>query len=168
MGTDQDRNFARNVVVVLAVLIGFTASMIWAARFLVDLTGNGTMNLRRVVRVEQHTAPVFQVVTNRSELERTTQPSGSDAEGRVAEAERKSAEEVYQAVCSSCHDSGLAGAPKTSDQKAWSQRLSGGKTTLYKNAINGLNAMPAKGGDQSLSEAEVKKAVDHMVEQSGA
>ena len=43
-----------------------------------------------------------------------------------------------------------------------------GKDTLHKHALEGFNAMPAKGGNGSLSDDEVKAAVDYMANQSGA
>lgn len=69
---------------------------------------------------------------------------------------------IYDAVCATCHGMGLAGSPKLGDTAAWSPRISKGKETLYKNAINGFNAMPAKGG-ADLPDEEVKNAVDYMI-----
>ena len=75
-------------------------------------------------------------------------------------------EEVYAAACSACHDSGAAGAPKIGDTGAWADRISKGNDTLYKHAINGFNAMPAKGGCSDCSDEEVQNAVDYMTAQS--
>ena len=75
----------------------------------------------------------------------------------------KSGEEIYQAICQSCHSIGLAGAPKFADRQAWASRLNKGTETLYSNAINGINAMPAKGGSISTPDGDIKKAVDYML-----
>ena len=75
----------------------------------------------------------------------------------------KSGEEIYQAICQSCHSIGLAGAPKFADKQAWASRLNKGTETLYSNAINGINAMPAKGGAISTPDGDIKKAVDYML-----
>ncbi|MDR9436704.1 MAG: c-type cytochrome [Thiohalophilus sp.] len=69
---------------------------------------------------------------------------------------------TYQQACFACHGTGAAGAPKL-EKSAWADRLSKGKETLYNHAINGFNAMPAKGGRADLSDADVKAAVDFMV-----
>lgn len=71
---------------------------------------------------------------------------------------------VYESVCFACHDTGAAGAPKRGDAAIWEPRLAEGRETLYSHAINGLNAMPPKGGRPSLSDEEVKAAVDYMVQ----
>lgn len=73
---------------------------------------------------------------------------------------------IYNAVCMACHDTGVANAPKIGDSEAWSTRLKKGTDTLYSHVINGFNAMPPKGGDPSLSDAEVKAAVDYLIEAS--
>ncbi|MGH8854536.1 MAG: c-type cytochrome, partial [Telluria sp.] len=75
---------------------------------------------------------------------------------------------VYAAVCASCHDGGLAGAPKTGDAASWSARLGQGYDTLVKHAIEGLRAMPAKGGNPDLDNVEVARAVVFMTNKSGA
>ncbi|WP_069384991.1 c-type cytochrome [Halomonas caseinilytica] len=73
---------------------------------------------------------------------------------------------IYDAVCMACHDTGVANAPKIGDTEAWSQRLEKGTDTLYTHVIEGFNAMPPKGGDPSLSDAEVKAAVDYLLDES--
>ena len=78
----------------------------------------------------------------------------------------KSGEDIYNSVCMSCHMSGAAGAPITGKSDQWSERLAKGNDTLYSNAINGIGVMPAKGGLMSLTDDEVKSAVDYMLEQS--
>ena len=69
---------------------------------------------------------------------------------------------VYSAVCQTCHASGLLGSPKLGDAGAWGPRIAKGKDTLYNHAINGFNAMPAKGG-ADIPDEEVQNAVDYMV-----
>ena len=75
---------------------------------------------------------------------------------------------VYTATCAACHDSGMAGSPKTGDKAAWTTRLAQGYDTLVTHAINGIRAMPAKGGNPDLDDLEVARAVVFMTNQSGA
>lgn len=73
---------------------------------------------------------------------------------------------VFKQVCSMCHQWGVAGAPRFGDKKAWAPRIAKGNETLYKHAIHGFKGtsiMPAKGGRPSLSDEQVKAAVDYMV-----
>ncbi|WP_444521350.1 c-type cytochrome [Psychrobacter sp. AOP7-B1-25] len=69
---------------------------------------------------------------------------------------------VYNAVCQTCHTAGLLGSPIFGDAGAWGPRIAKGKETLYTHAINGFNAMPAKGG-ADIPDEEVQNAVDYMV-----
>lgn len=69
---------------------------------------------------------------------------------------------VYNAVCHTCHAAGLLGSPIFGDAGAWGPRIAKGKDTLYTHAINGFNAMPAKGG-ADIPDEEVQNAVDYMV-----
>jgi len=75
-------------------------------------------------------------------------------------------EKVYKGICFSCHDVGVAGSPKLGDKAAWAARIAAGNDSMYGTAINGKNAMPAKGGNPALSDAEIKAAVDFMVSKS--
>ena len=70
---------------------------------------------------------------------------------------------VYDTACAACHVAGVAGAPKLADKAAWAPRMKGGVEALYTAAIKGKGAMPAKGGNAALSDAEVKAAVDVML-----
>jgi cytochrome c oxidase subunit II len=70
---------------------------------------------------------------------------------------------TYDGLCAACHGMGIAGAPKVGDKGAWAPRIAQGPATLSKHAIEGIRAMPAKGGNPALSDAEVTAAVEHMV-----
>jgi len=77
-------------------------------------------------------------------------------------------ETVYAAVCAACHTSGAAGAPKMGDTGAWGARLAKGYDTLVKHALEGFNAMPAKGGNPDLDDIEVARAVVYLSNKGGA
>lgn len=80
----------------------------------------------------------------------------------------KSGEEVYKAVCAMCHATGLMNAPKFGDKAQWEPRIKQGYDTLVTHANKGIRTMPAKGGNPSLSDAEVAGAVKYMANASGA
>jgi cytochrome c5 len=77
---------------------------------------------------------------------------------------------IYNGMCVACHGAGVAGAPRVGDKGAWAERIDKGATTLYANAINGVQGssgvMPAKGGNPALSDDEIKAVVDYMIAQS--
>ena len=70
---------------------------------------------------------------------------------------------VYESTCVACHGAGVANAPKFGDKKAWAMHLMHGPEHVYENALKGMGAMPPKGGNLTLSDAEVKAAVEYMV-----
>lgn len=75
----------------------------------------------------------------------------------------KDGKTVYNTVCAGCHGAGVMGAPKFGDKAAWAPRIGQGLPTLVSHAINGIRAMPARGGAASLTDDEVKGAVEYMV-----
>lgn len=80
----------------------------------------------------------------------------------------KTGAEVYNLACAACHATGAAGAPKFGDKGQWAPRLGKGYETLWNNAVKGINAMPAKGGNPDLDDIEVARAVAHMTKEVGS
>ncbi len=77
-------------------------------------------------------------------------------------------QQVYGQVCKTCHEGGLAGAPKFGDKAAWAKIVAQGDKLSFEHAINGIRAMPARGGNGELTDDEVKRAVVYMASQVGA
>lgn len=74
------------------------------------------------------------------------------------------AEATYNKTCATCHNLGIAGAPKLGDEAGWSPRLAKGMEVLYDHGINGLApGMPAKGMCFTCSDDDIKAIVDYMV-----
>lgn len=80
----------------------------------------------------------------------------------------QSGEAIYNSTCAACHGTGAAGAPKFGDAGAWGARIAQGYDTVVKHAIEGLRAMPAKGGNPDLDDVEVARAVVYMANHAGA
>jgi cytochrome c5 len=110
--------------------------------------------------IRSRIAPVGSVCVQGEDCGETAAPAQAASSGPRA------AGEVYSSACAACHDTGAAGAPKKGDTGAWSSRIDKGLDTLVSHAINGFNAMPAKGGCSSCSDEEIKVAVELMVEDS--
>lgn len=80
--------------------------------------------------------------------------------------------EIWKENCILCHGTGNFGAPKITGSKFWAHRIEKGLPTLVSHAINGFlsetgGSMPAKGGNDELSDADVEAAVRFMVFHSG-
>ncbi len=78
----------------------------------------------------------------------------------------RTGEQVYTAVCSACHGSGAAGAPKLGDEAAWGPRIKTGYDALLTSALKGKNAMPAQGGGE-YGDLEIGRAVVYMANKAG-
>jgi len=70
---------------------------------------------------------------------------------------------TYDTACMACHATGAANAPKLGDKAAWAPRIKTGTEALYASVLKGKGAMPPKGGNAALSDADVKAAVDYIV-----
>ena len=84
-----------------------------------------------------------------------------------AAAAAKTGKEVVDSTCIACHGTGVNGAPKIGDAKAWSKLASQGLTSLTEAALKGIRQMPAHGGNPGLSDLEIEHAITYMVNQSG-
>jgi len=93
--------------------------------------------------------------------------AAAPAPSAPAVAENTVGKSIYGKTCAMCHAAGVAGAPKPGDKADWGPRIAQGTEVLYKHALEGFTGangmMPARGGGATLSDEEVKAAVDHMV-----
>ncbi|PSU30219.1 c-type cytochrome [Photobacterium lutimaris] len=89
---------------------------------------------------------------------------GDAPAGPIVAAGPRSGDTVYGTFCAACHGTGIMGAPKIGDSTDWSPRLAKGNDVLADHAINGFNAMPAKGSCMDCSDDEIIAAIDHMIE----
>ncbi len=122
------------------------------------LLGNGSS-------VDERIKPVAQVNVASAETQREPVKNAV-----AAPPASRNGQQIYQATCVACHDAGIAGAPKLGDKSQWAKHIAKGRDALYASAVNGVQgtvgAMPPKGGNPALSDAEVRAAVDYMVAQS--
>jgi len=79
----------------------------------------------------------------------------------------RSGEAVVKAVCATCHQTGVANAPKIGDRNAWAAHIKHGLRDMTATVIKGKGAMPPRGGDATLTDDEIARAVVHMANQSG-
>ena len=88
----------------------------------------------------------------------------------AAPADNPQGEKTFKGTCALCHQTGAGGAPVVANKADWAPRIAQGKETLYTHAIKGFTgqkgAMPPKGANASLSDDDVKAAVDYMVGKS--
>jgi len=80
----------------------------------------------------------------------------------------KTGQQVFETTCTACHTAGVAGAPKFGDKAAWAPFIKTGYDAMVKVALHGKGAMPAKGGNPSLSDYEVERALVYMANKAGA
>jgi|GEM_PF-443381 len=181
MTLHDDRIFIRHFSWVLLALVGITIFFIFLSFLIVGVTGVDSHSGYTYVKYAQnHPQASGAAAMKQAAGAAGTQGGGAQASAAASSSSKSVAtnggspdgQTIWKAHCSACHATGVAGAPKIGDKKAWGPILA--KTempTLYKHAINGFHGergyMPPKGGASSLSDAEVKAAVDYMVKQSG-
>lgn len=103
---------------------------------------------------EERIAPVGMV--------RTAASAGETEAVADAGGAPKSAEELYNGICSSCHAAGVAGAPAFDNREEWAKRAEAGVDALVSSVVNGKGAMPPKGGS-SYSEDEIRTVVEYLI-----
>ena len=109
-----------------------------------------TGETKQATPTEQKSTPVAQ-----TKEQATAVPTAASDSGKAD----------YQKNCAACHETGVSGAPKIGDKVAWNGLIAKGKDHLVQSVINGKGAMPPKAGNPSLSEAEIRAAVDYIVDQ---
>ncbi|MGA8262501.1 MAG: c-type cytochrome [Arenicellales bacterium] len=116
----------------------------------------------RNAQVAKQLEPVGQITIGQ---EPASSESTAPAAGQQTQA--VSGEAVYKGTCIACHGTGAAGAPVFGNAQAWAPHIAKGIETLYQHALHGFQGksgvMPPKGGNSSLTDAQVKAGVDYMV-----
>lgn len=121
----------------------------------------GVLQLCPALRVKKRSRNVL------NQSEKSLSWGGGATQAKTAEtAPADIGKNRYEQTCQMCHQAGLADAPKLGDKKAWGPRIAQGMETLLKHAMEGLKAMPPKGGCTTCDEAEIKKTIEYMVSQS--
>ncbi len=156
---NHDKVFFINFSMVMAGLFAIFFICIVAARLL-D-TGEVNADPGANARIEARIKPVGSVITDEAALQQLA--------AAAPKREPLTGEQVNAKLCGGCHLAGVLGAPKESDKGAWAARLAaaGGLDGLVASAIKGKGAMPAKGGDPSLTEDEIKASVEHILKTAG-
>jgi len=158
-----DKVFIKNISIVLVLLILFTFSIAFLARDFGDKDESAN-NPSRMVTTEERIRPVAGVYTGEEGAAAIEAAAvTSVAEMKVAFDGSLDAEMIYTNVCSACHATGAAGAP-IPGSPAMIERAGKGADALTQSAINGLNAMPARGGRADLSDEQVRAIVDYMIQ----
>ena len=136
-------------LLLLAVLIG---------EVLIGPQKDGEMAMAAVETMEDIAMRIKPVV---SMDDMKNNPMGSSG-GAVADLSPK---EMYDKACLACHATGAAGAPKLGDAAAWADRLGKGLDALTASAINGIGAMPPRGGSQ-FGDEQIAAIVEYILENS--
>lgn len=97
-------------------------------------------------------------------IESPAQVSAGEAEDAGDEPELRAASDIYENTCAACHDTGSAGAPVLGETGEWEERVEQDFDTLVEHVIDGLGAMPPRGGDDSLSDDEIRWTVAYMMD----
>jgi len=158
-----DSVFIRNISVVLVLLIIFTFSIAFLARD-VGFKDDSASNPSRETTMEERIKPVAGVYTGEAGAAAIEAAAvASVTEMKVAFDGSLDAEMIYGSVCSVCHTTGAAGAP-IPGSPLMVERTAKGVDMLTQNAINGLNAMPPRGGRADLSDEQVRVIVEYMIQ----
>ena len=161
---NHDLVFMKNFAQVIAALVLITFLLIFAGIY---------FNGKRPVEVtpaqqaatQARIAPVGAVYagqTGAAAQAAAVAAAAEAAKGQVAYGGTLDGGEIYGQLCAGCHTSGAAGAPKLLKAE-WGARLAQGNDLLHKHAIEGIRAMPARGGNPSLTDEQVIASVDWMI-----
>ena len=163
MEEQTDKVFVRNISIVIAILVVFTIVIAFLAGDIGQLEPEDS-NPSRAATAEERIKPVADVYTGEAGAAAIQEAAASSgAEQKVAFDGSLDGEMLYGNVCSACHATGAAGAPMRGSE-AMAERAQKGLDTLVHNAVNGLNAMPPRGGRADLSDEQVRAIVEYMLQ----
>jgi len=160
----QLETFSPKNITVLGVLLLLA---VFVGEVLIGPAHEGEMAVEAVDTMEDIAMRIRPVVT----LDDVRSPKAASAAGGAMAASSSDAsasmspEQLYQAACLACHTTGAAGAPKIGDAAAWVERAQQGIDTLVTHAVNGIGAMPPRGGSQ-LGDDQIRAVVEYILDNS--
>ena len=163
MEEQTDSTFIKNISIVIAVLVVFTISIAFLARDVgfKEEAGDGPGS---VAVTEERIKPVASAYTGEDGAAAIQQAATQVAPVQSAAFDGSlDGEMIYTSVCSVCHATGAAGAP-IPGTAAMTDRAAKGIDALMLTAVNGLNAMPARGGRADLTDEQVQAVVEFMMQ----
>ena len=163
MAQSDYRSFLRQFSAVIVGFMALTVALIFLARYL-QPDPDPDANPSQAILKEQRILPVGAVRSGEEGAAALAEAQAAVAAAPVVTTEVVvDGEQVYGGLCKTCHEAGVAGSPITgSDQMAARLEEKGLETLVY-NAINGLNAMPPRGGNPNLTDEQIEAAVEFML-----
>jgi cytochrome c5 len=170
--TDSDRVFLKHFSMVIGFLVLVMFALIFLAMHIYADHPAATAPDAQKQAVER-VAPVGAVYagdTGKAALLAAQEAAKKAAESQVAYGGTLDGKTIFGNLCQTCHTNAATGAPVISDKAAWAPRVAKGVSTLVDHAVNGFQGpdgkmMPAKGGNPSLTNDQVKATVEWMVSQ---
>lgn len=169
----SDQTTVRQLVIMVGSLMLLTVVLIFTALAIYSHEPKET-NPKQAKQMAARLAPmggVYAGDTGRAAMQAAADAAAKVAASQVAYGGTTDGKAIFDHLCTSCHTSGVAGAPKVGNKAMWAPRIAEGMDTLFKHATDGYhgpdgNFMPPKGGNPALNEAQIKAAVTWMVDQS--
>jgi cytochrome c5 len=168
---NHDLVFLKHFSQVIGILVGITIALILLGSYINGMKPverNPVKEAATVARI-QPAGAVFAGATGAAAQAAAASAAAEAAKGQVAYGGTLDGSSIFGQLCTGCHTAGVAKAPKLLKAE-WSARIAQGVETLHSHAINGYNGpdggmMPARGGNPSLSDEQVKATVDWMLTQ---
>jgi cytochrome c5 len=169
----SDRSVLRQFSIMIGGLAVLTVVLIFTALTIHEHEPQET-NPNQPAQIAARIAPagaVYAGNTGRAAMQAAADAANKAAAAQVAYGGTTDGKEIYDHLCTSCHTSGVAGAPKLGDKGMWAPRIAEGIDVLIKHATEGYhgpdgNFMPPKGGNPALTDEQVKNAVHWIVDQA--
>jgi cytochrome c5 len=169
--TPTDRVFLKHFSMVIGFLV-LVMFLLQGLGYYIYSYNPPAKNPEAQKEVETRIAPVGAVYagdTGRAALLAAQEAAKKAAESQVAYGGTLDGKTIFGNLCTTCHTNAATGAPNINDKGAWAPRIAQGMDTLLKHATEGFQGskglMPAKGGNPSLSNAQVKATVEWMISQ---
>lgn len=162
MDRKSDSAFLRQFSGVIAGFIVLTIALIFLARY-IQPEPTGDANPSQGILAEQRIAPIGAVRSGEEGAAALAEVQTAAVAAAPAADAVVDGPAVYGGLCKTCHDAGVAGAPITGSEQMAERLAANGLDGLVANAINGLNAMPPRGGNPTLTDEQIQAAVEFML-----